>query len=76
MYVYNCACDSCEAVGTCIVVPVGNFDEQTVLCADCCRIREELETEFGPEATEDEEEAFAEFMDWDSDEDDGYYDGE
>lgn len=40
-YAENTACDCCDTVGLCIVIGV------SVLCADCNKNREELETEFG-----------------------------
>lgn len=40
-YSENTACDSCDTVGLCIVIG------DSVLCADCNKNREELETEFG-----------------------------
>lgn len=40
-YAENTACDSCDIVGQCIIIG------DSVLCADCNKNREELETEFG-----------------------------
>lgn len=40
-YSENTACDSCDAVGLCIIIG------DSVFCADCNKNREELETEFG-----------------------------
>lgn len=42
----NTACDSCETVGLCIIIDNEN-GSKSVLCADCNKNREELETEFG-----------------------------
>jgi hypothetical protein len=43
-YSENTACDSCDAVGLCIIIG------DSVLCADCNKNREELETEFADDA--------------------------
>lgn len=40
-YSENTACDSCDIVGQCIIIG------DSVLCADCNKNREELETELG-----------------------------
>lgn len=61
----NAVCDSCESFGMCVVV-YGEFDEQSVLCADCARIREELATEFGQDEGFDcdDSDAYDENVDW------------
>lgn len=66
-YSENTACDSCDAVGLCIVIG------DDVFCADCSRMHEELATEFGQD---DDEFVIAEDMrdndfDYDSSIDEG-----
>lgn len=71
-YSENTACDSCDAVGLCIIIG------DSVLCMDCNKNREELETEFGQDDCIHIDEIDDEpYMDWSEFEidDDGMDDG-